>query len=111
VSATSNDNIYLGVLLFIDRATGMWVAQALEHDISAHGPTIEAAQTAFERVIDGYLKLDAIRHRAPLSAIPRAPQPFWDAWQQVTEKQAQALSVPHAYAIRAITDEAPALTM
>jgi len=109
-------NIYLGVLLFRDRSTGMWIAQALEHDISAHGPSVEAARIAFERVVDGYLSLDARHHREPLSTLQPAPRVFWDAWQRVAEKQLQELRVPNpslppAFAIQAITNETPALTM
>lgn len=112
VTPTTQGHIYIGVLLFREASSGMWIAQGLEHDISAHGPNVEAAKIAFERVVIGYLQLDERCHREPLSSLRPAPKPFWDAWQRVAQKQTETISatdpsIPPAYAIQAITDEVP----
>jgi hypothetical protein len=106
-------NIYLGVLLFHDPHSEMWIAQAIEHDISASGPTVEAAQLAFERVVAGYLALDQRHQREPFSTLRPAPQVFAKAWQRIAQKQTQALHIQNfdAYAIQATMNEPPALTM
>ena len=103
-------HILLSVLLFKD-SSGMWIAQGLEHDISAHGANIEAVKLAFERTITGYLRLDAQHNREPLSSLRPAPKHFWDSWQRVAKKHTESIpttdpSIPSAYAIQAITNEA-----
>jgi hypothetical protein len=104
-------HVVLSVLFFQERP-GMWVAQALEHDISGSGPSIEKARIAFERTVFGYLKLDAQHKREPLSTVNRAPQGFWDIWENLRQAKMDAeeirmadSSVPPAYMISAISNE------
>ena len=86
------------------------VAQALEHDIAAHGSSVEEAKIAFERTVLGYFRLDAKYRREPLASLGPAPEPFWEAWKRVATKQTEALeltdpSSPPAYVVNAITYE------
>ena len=103
-------HLVLSVLFFQERP-GVWVAQALERDIAAQGPDVEAARVAFERTIAGYLKLDARLNREPLSALKPAPKDYWAMWERVQHKELQEplfaheAAVPPAYVIRAISNE------
>ena len=63
-----NGHIVLSVLFFRE-PSGIWVAQALEHNIAAQGGTVEEATVAFERTVEGYLRLDAKLGREPLSVL------------------------------------------
>ena len=108
-------HLVLSVLFFQERP-GVWVAQALERDIAAQGPSIEAARVAFERTIAGYLKLDAGLSREPLSALRPAPKDYWAMWERVQRKELQEplfaheAAVPPAYVIRAISTEQRSLS-
>lgn len=101
---------FFSVLLF-QEPRGVWVAQGLEHDIAAHGPTVEAAKVAFERTILGYFQLAAKHHRDPIASLPgRAPDVFWQVWYHVRERETATLavsdpSIPPAYVVSAITTE------
>lgn len=91
----SDKHIVLSVLLF--QAEGAWIAQALEHDISASGPDIEHAKLAFERTVGGYLTL-AERHGVePLANLKAAPLQFWSIWNRLAQETLPAermLSIP-----------------
>lgn len=102
-------NLYLGVLFFHDPGADMWVAQAIDHDMSASGPTIEDAKVAFERVVAGYVTLDQRHQREPFSTLRPAPQVFVTAWKRIAEKQTHALRIQDfdAYAIQATMNEPP----
>jgi len=97
----------LRVLIFRDNHANARVIQALERDIAAYGPSVEAAKTAFERTLSGHFALDRRRNRPPLSALKEAPAVFWDAWARASKARMDAEAVPHidAYMIPAITDE------
>src|SRR5262245_3769969 len=98
-------------VLFFKEPSGIWVAQALEHDIAAQGGDLDEAKIAFERTVTGYLRLDAKAKREPLSSLKPAPQPYWAVWERVKRKELQApdaadsSSVPPAYIITAVTTE------
>lgn len=96
----------LSVLFFQERP-GVWVAQALEHDIAAHGGSIDEAKTAFERTVWGYLRLAESRHQTePFEALQKAPDAFWQAWHRITAKSTEALpTTPPAYVVAAISSE------
>jgi hypothetical protein len=98
--------IYLSVLFF-QESPGIWIAQGLERDIAAHGPSIEAAKVAFERTVVGYFRLDRMRHREPLSTLKPAPATFWNAWERVRRQKMEAEALPSidAYMIPAVTSE------
>ena len=100
-------HVVLSVLFFRDQSAGAWVAQALERDIAAYGPSFEEAKVAFERTVAGYFQLDIKRHREPLATLKAAPQLFWEAWERVRSQVMQAEQVPttDAYMIPAKTEE------
>ena len=98
------------MLVFKEQQSGAWVAQALEHDIAAHGSSIEEAKTAFEQTVLGYFRLDAKYRREPLASLRPAPEAFWEAWKRVVTKQTEPLplsdpSIPPAYVVNAVTNE------
>ena len=105
-------HLVLSVLFFQERP-GVWVAQALERDIAAQGPSVEAARLAFERTIAGYLKLDTRLNRELLSGLEPAPTEYWEMWERVQRKEleeplfADEPAVPPAYVIAAISTEQP----
>ena len=103
-------HFFLSVLVFREQRSGAWVAQALEHDITAHGSSIEEAKTAFERTVLGYFQLDGKYRREPLASLRPAPDAFWEVWERVATKQTELLlstdpSAPPAYIVNAITSE------
>ena len=110
-------HIVISVLLF--KEGDAWVAQGLEHDLAAQGPSIELVQRAFLSALAGQFKLDLQQKRAPLSHLQPAPMRYWRAWDQATAKTVMRapavtasedqLTVPPAYVIQAITD-APQVT-
>ena len=91
-----------------------WVAQGLEHDLAAQGPTLELAQRAFLHALAGQFKLDTMKQRSPLAHLQPAPMKYWRAWDQATAKQLvkappvpaadSDVPFPPAYVIQAITD-------
>ena len=80
----------LRVLIFEEDA-GRWVAQALEKDMAAHGPTAYAALAAVQLVLQSHVNFDTRLERTPLSRLGRAPQPYWDAFER-----AEPLPMPDA---------------
>ncbi len=76
-------HLVLRVLLFED-CHGVWVAQALEHDIAAYGSSVANVKAAFERTLYGYVQLDVTYRRTPLASLPQAPSEFWDTWDRVS---------------------------
>ena len=104
-------HIVLSVLFFREPDDpDTWVAQALEHDIAAHGKSVEQAKLAFERTVAGYLRLAVKHHQEPLATLKPAPELFWSAWGRATGKKTLELSpsdatTPAAYVIQAITNE------
>lgn len=105
--------IYLNVLFFKE-ANGTWVAQALERDIAAQGPTIDEARLAFERTVWGYLLVDDRLHREPLSGLKPAPNAYWEAFKTVALLRRQKMitppensrppAIPPPYMIESITN-------
>src|SRR5215467_3369552 len=68
----------LTVLLF-EEITGVWVAQVIEKDIAAHGPSMEAAFVAVQAVVQAHVNFDTRHHREPLSLLAPAPEPYRQA--------------------------------
>lgn len=98
----------LRVLFFQDRphhGPPVWVAQALERDIAAFGPDLEAAKLAFERTLSGYLEIAADQHTIPLASLAEAPDIFWEIWNRVVPSHVQAERMPSipAFMVPAVT--------
>lgn len=104
-------HIVISVLFFKEPGSPLiWVAQGLEHDIAAHGGTIEAAKRAFERTVAGYFQLAAKHNQEPLASLKPAPDLFWQVWQGIAEKETESFGpimpdTPPAYVIQAITNQ------
>ena len=74
------DRILMTVLLVAGHKE--WVAQCLEYDLAAQGPSIEEACRSFERVLMGQLMLDGMKMRRPLDGIGQAPAGWRDLLRQ-----------------------------
>lgn len=73
----------LRVLLFQDHLGDetVWVAQCLEHDISAQGDTAVSARANIEETIAGEIVLALEMGYAPLSEIRPAPSKYHVMWE------------------------------
>src|SRR5260221_1208568 len=69
---------FLHVLLL--KEGDYWVAQALEVDLGAQGPTRELAEKAFICTLKAQAHMDMQHGRLPFNGFPRAPQEYWDAF-------------------------------
>lgn len=98
----------LRVLFFRDlQDPDTWVAQALEHDIAAHGGDIEQAKVAFERTLSAYIQLAHKYQEEPLAKLVPAPRVFFDIWQAVAKPKVQAelIRSAHLYMLPVVTHE------
>ena len=78
----------LRVLIFED-VPGTWVAQVLEKDMAAHGPTAYAALAAVQLVLQAHVNFDTRHNRQPLSRLKQAPDVYWRAYER-----AEPLTIP-----------------
>jgi hypothetical protein len=74
-----NDDTRLVLTVVLKKGLREWVAQCLEFDLAAQGPTQEDALRSFERVLAGQLMLDGMKMRRPLEGIRKAS----NEWQQL----------------------------
>jgi hypothetical protein len=66
-----------------------WIARGLDHDLSAEGPTIEAAVDTLLKIARAHIAFDLRHHREPLSGFAAAPRAYWEAFAR-----GSALSLP-----------------
>lgn len=60
----------------------VWVAQCLEYDIAAQGPTIAVAKDAFVRTFAAQIAV-AFHHRdEPLATFEKAPTYYWNLFNK-----------------------------
>ena len=71
----------------------MWVAQCLEHDIAAQGPTIEVAQDAFVRVLAAQIAVARHHGEEPLAAFEQAPSYYWERFERAL-RLADPIQIP-----------------
>jgi hypothetical protein len=85
----------------------IWVAQALEVDIAAHGLDVAQAKRAFERTFSGYVVMADKVGQVPLSSLKPAPRIFWDAWKKVAADTVSGERMPSVdtYMLPVVTDE------
>jgi len=102
----SSRAIFIRVLVM--RQGQQWLAQGLEYDLAAQGPSEKQAILAFVGVLQGHLRLDRKHGREPLAGIPPAPERFMKAFERLqrrTEPTLQHLDlvdgIPPAYLIQA----------
>lgn len=86
---------------------GLWVAQCLEYDIAAQGPTVEAAKEAFVVAFAAQIVVALHHGEEPLATFGRAPQHYWDRFskaQRLAEpiRIPDPISIPPAFMINAM---------
>lgn len=117
MDAPAQSRLYLTVLFI--RQGRFYIAQALEHDISAQGSTIRRAKHAFEQAFIGRVLLDRRMKREPLSNTPRAPERFWELFRRIVARHGALTTepvetfddvpeMPPAFMVQAFADSADA---
>lgn len=71
---------FVSVLLHKDGSA--WVAQCLEYDLAAQGPSPEEVKKRFMRTLSQQIVADIVDGTFPLSKLPQAPLRYFD--QSVT---------------------------
>jgi hypothetical protein len=66
-------------VLFEDR--GWWVAQCLEHNLTASSKNPQELQKKLENVLKVQIEADLEAGKAPFSTLPPAPRRFWTLFQ------------------------------
>lgn len=82
----------LRLVIFQD-APGLWLARALEHDLSAEARTIGEGVRALLRLVEAHTAFDLRHAHAPLSAFTPAPQAYWNAYASGMEVSLAQLGV------------------
>jgi hypothetical protein len=78
----SNEQFPVSVYLY--ESGGTWIAQGLEYDIVASGPTSDEASKNFNQKFGAELAISMeMGDPSPLSGVPRAPQEFWDRYRAI----------------------------
>jgi hypothetical protein len=67
------------VVFFQDR--GWWVAQCLEHNLTASSKDPQELQRKLAAVLKVQAEVDIEAGRVPFSAVPPAPRRFWKLFQ------------------------------
>lgn len=70
------------VVVFEDR--GWWVAQCLEYDLCTSSKNLKDLPRQIASQLRLQVALDQKNGRQPFAELPRAPQKFWDLYQQAT---------------------------
>jgi len=71
-------------LVIFQEEPGLWTVRGLEHDVSAEARTIGGAIRAAVQFVDAHTAVDIRHDHLPLSAIPPAPQKYWNAYASGT---------------------------
>ena len=85
----------------------VWVAQCLEYDIAAQGPTISAAKDAFVRAFAGQIAVALHCGEEPLATFGKAPQYYWDLFSEAERladpiRITDPIKIPPAFMINAM---------
>jgi hypothetical protein len=80
----SNDQFRISVVLY--QENGVWIAQGLQHDITARGADPVEASERFNQKLGAEFIMSMEIGEAPLSGVPRAPQEFWDMYEAAKMK-------------------------
>jgi hypothetical protein len=81
-------------VLFREKRPGVWIAQAIDHDINAQGKTLEHARHAFAATIAGQVLLDFEAGRTPLSAVGKPPPEAIEGYGEGWAVEPQELTIP-----------------
>ena len=63
-----------------------WLAQALEFDLAAQGPTDKSAVDAFLRLFKARARHDHELGKQPFASLPPAPDSFFEAWDRLSRE-------------------------
>ena len=75
----------LNVVLFQEGP--YWVAQGLEHDITAQGKKIPDALYELQRLLVGYIALRQQKNLPPLELdLPKAPEIYWRRYEEASSR-------------------------
>lgn len=69
------------VLVF--RRERQYLAQGIDYDLTSQAPSEQQAIRSFVRLLRARLKRDTELGRRPLQGVPRAPQHYLEAWDQL----------------------------
>ena len=69
------------VRVIVSRGQTAWVAQGLEYDVAAQGPTVHDAMLAWVKTFVCEVARDLRAGKQPLETVPRAPQRFFALWE------------------------------
>jgi hypothetical protein len=84
-------------VLFMKRDNAV-VAQGIEFDIAAQGPTLEAAKDAFTKTVVSWILLDLQHGKQPLQDVKPAPAEYRSIFERAHRLQEQSeFSVPSLY--------------
>jgi hypothetical protein len=74
------DQFPISVVLY--QEDGLWIAQGLQHDITARGNNPVEASDRFNQKFGAELIMSMeIGEEKPLAGVPRAPKEFWDMYE------------------------------
>lgn len=79
-----SSELRLRVLIFQEQEDGNWVAQVLEKNIAAHGPTPYSALAAVQLSLQAHAVFDTRHQRVPFSRLKPAPAVYFDAFKRAT---------------------------
>jgi hypothetical protein len=73
-----------------------WLAQALDHNLSAQGSSDKQAIQSFLRILRARLRADRERGKAPFQGLPPAADRFFELWDRA-ERLHDGLTAEPAY--------------
>lgn len=89
------EKIEISVILYPEN--GYWIAQGLQHDITARGETAADASERFNSKIGAEFVISLeVGDPTPLSAVEPAPQKFWTMYEKAKERGNEEGSLPLA---------------
>ena len=76
----STENIHIKAVLF--KEGDWWVGQCLDHDIVAQAKSAKDLAYEIQRAVIGHIVVSKQEGLVPFSSLPRAPQKYWDMFDQ-----------------------------
>src|SRR5688572_30953811 len=74
-------------VLFTEHDDNVWTAQCLEYDIAVQAKSFSELKHEFERVFMAYLVLDEESDGQILAKLGKAPQKYWDSYEESDENE------------------------
>jgi hypothetical protein len=88
-----------------------WLAQCVDFDLSAQGPSDALAVAAFLKILRAHYLKDRQLGREPFDNLPEAPARFAKAWDRIARTSSRVISaeedgdeMPPAYIVEAIQE-------